>query len=196
MNLFEKQFTDIYTTYIKREGSQKFLEYLKNTDFFTAPASARFHSNFPGGLCIHSINVFNRAVREFREEYGENFEEKFPMESIAIAALLHDVCKINFYREETRNVKENGEWVPKRFYQIDDSLPYGHGEKSVYMISGFMKLTRNEAMAINWHMGGFDSRVKGGDYSLSGAFYQYPFALMLHIADVKATYLDEEENRR
>ena len=135
-------------------------------------------------------------MREFREEYGENFEEKFPMESIAIASLLHDVCKINFYREETRNVKENGEWVPKKFYLIDDSLPYGHGEKSVYMISGFMKLTRNEAMAINWHMGGFDARVKGGDYSLSGAFYKYPFALMIHIADVKATYLDEEENRR
>ncbi len=196
MNLFEKQFTDLYTTHIKREGSQKFLEYLKSTDFFTAPASAKFHSNFTGGLCIHSINVFNRAVREFREEYGENFEQKFPMESIAIASLLHDVCKINFYREETRNVKENGEWVPKKFYLIDDSLPYGHGEKSVYMISGFMKLTRNEAMAINWHMGGFDARVKGGDYSLSGAFYKYPFALMIHIADVKATYLDEEENRR
>jgi len=197
MNLVEKQFIEIYNTHIKRDGSQKLLEYLKSTDFFTAPASARFHSAFPGGLCAHSVNVFNRAVEEFRMEYGENFTEKYSMESIAIATLLHDVCKINFYKEETRNVKEHGEWVAKRYYTIDDSLPYGHGEKSVYMISAFMKLTRNEAMAINWHMGGFDARVKGGDYSLSAAFYEYPFALIVHLADVKATYLDEEDlNRR
>ena len=113
-----------------------------------------------------------------------------------MCALLHDICKVNFYKKEIRNVKENGEWVPKTFYTVEDELPYGHGEKSVYIVSGFIKLTRSEAMAINWHMGGFDTRVKGGDYSLSAAFYSYPLALLLHIADNKAAYLDEERYTR
>lgn len=145
---------------------------------------------------MHSLNVFDRLLREVKEEYGENFNEKYSMETITVCALLHDICKVNFYKKEIRNVKENGEWVPKTFYTVEDELPYGHGEKSVYIVSGFIKLTRSEAMAINWHMGGFDTRVKGGDYSLSAAFYSYPLALLLHIADNKAAYLDEERYTR
>ena len=91
-----------------------------------------------------------------------------------------------------RNTKVNGEWVQVPYYTVEDNLPYGHGEKSVYMISGFMKLTREESMAINWHMGGFDTRVMGGSYALSGAYYKYPIALLFHICDLEATYLDEE----
>ena len=83
-------------------------------------------------------------------------------------------------------------WVQKPYYAVDDKLPYGHGEKSVYIISGFMKLTREEAMAINWHMGGFDMRVQGGSYSISGAFYEFPVALIFHLSDLEATYLDEQ----
>ena len=92
---------------------------------------------------------------------------------------------------EMRNVKENGEWVQKPYFTVDDSLPYGHGEKSVYMLSGFMKLTREEAMAINWHMGGFDLRVQAGSYDYSKAYNKYPLALMIHLADMQATFLDE-----
>lgn len=193
MDIAKMQFNDIYNKYVLREGAQKFLEYLKKTDFFEAPASAKFHSAYAGGLCAHSVNVYNRAVKALTQEYGEDFQGKFTMENIAVAALLHDVCKADFYKEEIRNVKENGEWVPKKYYTVDDKLPYGHGEKSVYIISAFMKLTRNEAMAINWHMGGFDLRVKGGFFNLSDVFYEYPFALFIHLADIQATYLDEEE---
>ena len=125
-------------------------------------------------------------------EFGENYTEKISDESIAIIALLHDICKVNTYKEEMRNTKVDGAWVQVPYYTVEDNLPYGHGEKSVYMISGFMKLTREESMAINWHMGGFDARVMGGSFSLSGAFYKYPLALLFHIADVKATYLDEQ----
>ena len=91
-----------------------------------------------------------------------------------------------------RNVKENGEWVQKPYYVIDDQLPYGHGEKSVYMINGYLRLTREEALAINWHMGGFDSRCKGGDNSISEAFALYPLILLLHLSDLQATYIDEK----
>ena len=189
----KERFIQIYTKHVKREGSEKLLKWLKDSDFFTAPASSKFHSAVTGGLCAHSLNVFDRAM-ELLE--SENKRQDSPLknittESVAIAALLHDVCKVNFYEVKLRNVKVDGVWEQVPFYSVNDKLPYGHGEKSVYVISGFMRLTRDEAMAINWHMGGFDKRVIGGDYSLSQAFSLYPFSTLIHVADIMATYFDE-----
>ncbi len=189
----KEEFIKIYNENIKREGSDKLLDYLLKTDFFTAPASSRFHSNYEGGLCVHSINVYNRLKQLVMNEYGENYSEKVSDETLAICGLLHDLCKVDFYVIEMRNVKENGIWVQKPKYAIDDKLPYGHGEKSVYIINGFIRLTREEAIAINWHTGGMDARVTGGaTYSLAAAFYNYPLAVLLHLADLEATYLDEK----
>lgn len=176
---------------VEREGIDKLCEYLEKSDFFTAPASSKFHSNFVGGLLEHSLNVYDRFSKLIKTEYGEN-QEKVSKDSIIICSLLHDICKVDYYRTDYRNVKIDGNWVQKPFFAVEDSLPYGHGEKSVYIISGFLKLTREEAMIINWHMGGFDDRVKGGSYSLSKAFYDFPTALLFHIADIQATYLDEQ----
>ena len=173
---------------IKRDGIEALLAWLEASDFFTAPASTRFHLSEEGGLCAHSINVYERLVRLCEAEWGE---DGFNRESVAIVGLFHDLCKTNIYKVEMRNVKENGEWVQKPYFTVDDSLPYGHGEKSVYMLSGFMKLTREEAMAINWHMGGFDLRVQAGSYDYSKAYNKYPLALMVHLADMQATFLDE-----
>ena len=114
------------------------------------------------------------------------------METIAICGLLHDICKANFYAVEMRNRKnEQGRWEQYPFYVVDDKLPYGHGEKSVYIISGFMRLTREEAVAIRFHMGFSDNDFKGGGYSVGNAFEMFPLAVLLHIADLQATYLDE-----
>ena len=199
----KEEFIELVNKYIKRDGINELMKWLETTDFYTAPASTRFHNNFEGGLCAHSINVFNRLVNLLKNEYGENFEEKCSMESACVMALFHDLCKVGTFVKETRNVKEYSEigskqdskgrfeWE-KESYTTEDSLPYGHGEKSVYILSGFMKLSRPEAMAINWHMGGFDYRVKGGSYALSDVFYSYPIAFLLHNADLQATYLDEE----
>lgn len=173
---------------IKRDGIEALLSWLEASDFFTAPASTKFHLSEEGGLCAHSINVYERLVRLCEAEWGE---DGFNRESVAIIGLFHDLCKTNIYKVEVRNVKENGEWVQKPYFTVDDSLPYGHGEKSVYMLSGFMKLTREEAMAINWHMGGFDLRVQAGSYDYSKAYNKYPLALMIHLADMQATFLDE-----
>lgn len=184
------RFVEIYNNNIKRDGAKEFLDFLMTTDFFEAPASSRFHSAVPGGLCFHSLNVYDR----FRKKLNDEFNGSSPLseESIALIALLHDVCKVNCYKLDFRNVKVDGEWTKVPYYAYaDDHLPYGHGEKSVYMISGFMKLSREEAMAINWHMGGFDKRVLGGSYDLSSAFYLYPTACILHSCDMEATYLDE-----
>ena len=148
------EFLDIFYDNIDRDGADKLLEWLEKSDFFTAPASTRHHSAYRGGLCQHSINVYKRFVKLLEMEYGENWQKKVSPESVAIMGLLHDVCKVETYVEDFRNVKdENGNWIKKPYYKVEDSLPYGHGEKSVYIISAFMKLTREEALAINWHMG-------------------------------------------
>lgn len=189
---FIKEFTEIYTSKINREGADKLLDWLLKSDFTTCPASTKFHSNHEGGLIEHSVKAYKRFVRNLVKEYGENWQDHISDESAAIIGLLHDICKVGYYKQEMRNVKEDGIWVQKPYYTVDDKLPYGHGEKSVYIISGFMKLTREEAMAINWHMGGFDTRVQGGSYSISGAFYEFPVALIFHLSDLEATYLDEQ----
>lgn len=178
-------FKEIFITNIKRDGATALLDWLQKTDFFTAPASTKYHSCHEGGLAEHSINVYNR------------FECDDP-EKRAVCALLHDVCKADFYKVERKSRKTgqtlpNGkpEWEDYNGYAIDDQLPYGHGEKSVYIINGFMRLTREEAIAIRFHMG------MTGDYSndqaCSAAFRKYPLALELHIADMRASYFDEKE---
>lgn len=187
IELNKAKFLEIAKTNIKRDGINELLAWLETTDFFVCPASAKFHSAEAGGLCFHSINVYNRLLELATKEFGENVN----LESVAIIALFHDVCKCCFYKQEMRNVKENGEWVQKPYYTVDDQLPYGHGEKSVYMINGYLRLTREEALAINWHMGGFDKRTQAGGNEMSSAYYKYPICVLAHIADIMATYLDE-----
>lgn len=195
MDNTKEKFIDIYNKYIKREGAKELLDFLQKSDFFVAPASTQFHSNYEGGLCTHSINVYNRFLKAVKNEYGEKYTDVVSDETIAICGLLHDICKIETFKLDTRNKKVDGNWVAVPYYTVEDSLPYGHGEKSVYIISGFIRLTREEAMIINWHMGGFDARVKGGAYGLSDAYYKYPLACIFHTCDMLATYLDEIRNQ-
>ena len=155
----KEEFLKIFNENIKREGKDGLLDFLETSDFYKAPASSKFHSNYAGGLVQHSINVYKRFKNIIKNEFGENYLDKISEESIAVISLLHDICKVNTYKEDFRNVKIDGEWTKVPYFTVDDNLPYGHGEKSVYMISGFMKLTREESMAINWHMGAFDSRT-------------------------------------
>lgn len=188
----KEQFIEIYQREIKREGAQKMLEYLENSDFFTAPASTKFHLNREGGLCEHSINVYYR-LKELVENEKSDWAKNVSGESIAIIALLHDVCKTGMYVVDYRNQKQpDGSWQKVPFYAIDELLPYGHGEKSVYIINGYMRLTREEAICINWHMGGYDERVKGGSYAIAKAYEKFPLAVLTHVADALASYLDEE----
>ena len=187
----KKKFLDIFKSNITRDGSKELLQWIESSDFFTAPASTKFHSAVEGGLCDHSIKAYERLVKNLEMEYGKNWPEKYSRETVAICGLLHDVCKVNIYKVDYKNVKVDGEWVKQPYYVLEDNLPYGHGEKSVYIISGFMRLTREEAMTINWHMGGFDARVRGGAYGLSDAYYKFPLAVIFHTCDILATYLDE-----
>ena len=187
----KERFIDIYTKNIKREGADKLLEYLVSSDFFTAPASARFHSSYEGGLCDHSLNVYDCLKgylnsERAKEKYGFTYSE----ESIAIVALLHDLCKIGVYKKGFRNVKDDsGAWKKVDTFEYDDQLPYGHGEKSVYIITGYMRLTREEAFAIRYHMG--YSSEREDPRNISQAFEMFPLAFAVHVADSEATYFIE-----
>ncbi len=190
----KEEFIQIYTSCIKREGSEALLDYLTNkSDFFTCPASARYHGSYAGGLCDHSVNVFHclDAYLE-RERVQELYDLNYSKESIAIVSLLHDLCKVGCYKSGTRNVKDaNGKWQAVPTYTFDDPLPYGHGEKSVYIISGFMRLTREEAMAIRWHMG-FSGTEDARN--VGKALQTYPLSFALSTADMEATYFLEHED--
>lgn len=196
----KERFIEIYNSTITRPGADKLLAWLETTDFFEAPASTRFHLSRPGGLVEHSVHVYER-LRElvgFERDYSDQFMfgagNTINDETIAICGLLHDICKANFYSVEMRNRKnEQGRWEQYPFYIVEDQLPYGHGEKSVYIISSFMKLTREEAMAIRWHMGFSDNEFKAGGFAAGNAFEKFPLALLTHTADIQATYLDEIE---
>lgn len=187
----KERFLELYQQFIHRNGSDKLLEFLlsKNSDFFTAPASARFHGSYEGGLVEHSLNVYD-CLKDYldRQRSKDVYQLSYSEESIAIVALLHDLCKVNCYQPGVRNVKQNGQWVQVPTYEYHDTLPYGHGEKSVYMISGYMKLTREEAFAIRYHMG-FSGTEDARN--VGAAFEMFPLAFALSVADMEATYFIE-----
>ncbi len=185
---YKEEFIEIFNKEIKREGSQKLLEWLQTTDFFTTPASTKFHGACEQGLVMHSISVYKTMMEKHFDPETDNSE------SFAICALLHDLCKAQFYKISTRNVKndETGQWEKRPFYTVDDAFPFGHGEKSVYLIERFMRLKPAEAIAIRWHMGGFDEAARGGSFAISHAYEKYPIAVKLHLADLESTYLREK----
>ena len=189
-----EEFIEIYKKYITREGADKLLEYLtsQSSDFFTAPASTRYHLSREGGLLEHSLNVYY-CLKDYleRTRAKEVYNLSYSDETIAIAALLHDLCKINCYKKSFRNVKDaNGVWQKVPSYDFDDDLPYGHGEKSVYIINGFLRLTREEAFAIRYHMG---FSANEDIRNVGAAFEKYPLAVALWTADMEATYFMENE---
>lgn len=190
----KEEFIEIFTNNIKRTGSQKILAYLNSSscDFFQAPASTRFHGSYEGGLVEHCLNVYY-CLKDYldRPRVKELYNLNYSDETIAIVALLHDFCKINVYKPGTRNVKdERGVWIKVPTYEYNDTFPYGHGEKSVYLINTIMKLTHEEAFAIRFHMG-FSSTEE--TRLVGDAFNKYPLAFALSTADMEATYLLENK---
>lgn len=165
-----------------REGMDDVLNFLEKSDFYTAPASTRFHGSYEGGLLEHSFKVY-----EIFAEKIKNAGLNTPNETIIISALLHDICKVNFYKTDYRNAKNaRGEWEKVPYYTIEDTIPYGHGEKSVMMLTEYIKLTNEEKYAIRWHMGFSEPKELYG--TLGEAYKKYPIALLLHEADLEANY--------
>lgn len=216
----KEEFLLLLNSYVKREGINSLIQWLESTDFFTAPASTRFHLSREGGLLEHSLNVYYRmhslyvAEKQKRTKcFGHDLLTPEEEESIAITALLHDVCKANLYVMEPKNQKTynperlahanpkyikhdgNGDfiWETVMKYSFNETFPLGHGEKSMYLIMKHMRLTDTEAMAIRWHMGFSDDTFKGGNRVVSDALNSCSLAVLLYIADTMATMLDESE---
>ena len=179
----KQEFLALCRENIHREGLEDLLTWLQKSDFFTAPASTRYHGAYEGGLCEHSLDVYHMARKAIA-----GYELELSEESVAIAALFHDLCKVNFYRRDTRNQKINGEWQEVPYYTIEEKFCFGgHGSKSVFLVQQFMKLKTDEAAAINCHMGA----TPGGDAvrDSGNAFQAFPLAWVTHVADEAATYL-------
>ena len=181
---YKQKFIEYYQANIHREGADRLLEWLQTTDFFTAPASTRYHCACPSGLVQHSVNVYEVMMEKHFDPETDSAE------SFALCALLHDVCKAQFYKISTRNVKneKTGQWEKVPYYTIEDAFPYGHGEKSVFLIERFVRLKPAEATAIRWHMGFSgpeDNRTVGQ------ALQKYPLAFALSVADMEASYFLE-----
>lgn len=185
MQTNKEEFLRLFRENVKREGSEELLKWMEKTDFFTAPASSKYHNACEGGLCAHSLSVYHTLIEK---HYSEETDD---IESFTIASLLHDLCKAEFYKVSTRNVKneDTGKWEKVPYFAIEDKFPYGHGEKSVFLIERKMRLKLEEAMAIRWHMGGFDDSA---GYSISLAYEKYPLAVKLHLSDLESTYLREQ----
>ena len=168
----------------KREGVDEIINFLEKTDFFKAPASTRFHGNYEGGLLEHSMKVYVILKHKVKNSV---IDINVGDDTLIIVALLHDICKANYYKVDFRNAKnERGEWEKVPYYTVDDTIPYGHGEKSVMMITEYMKLTSEEKYCIRWHMGFTEPKELYGTISL--AYKKYPLALLMHEADLEATY--------
>lgn len=195
-NLLREPYRDLWQLIGKsRPGVDEFLDWLDGTDFYQAPCSTKYHLSRPGGLVEHSLNVYY-ALMDQASTAGRKYEKRFDQETIIICALGHDICKADFYGQEMKNVKENGSWVQRPYYTVKDKFPYGHGEKSVLLLQRFIRLKPDEVLAIRWHMGGFTPGIS--DYSIIQAFSEAakrsPLVILLHMADLEATYLMESQS--
>lgn len=172
---------------INREGIDELMKWLEKNDFYTCPASSRFHGAYPGGLLEHSLNVYD----ELKRLLSVYPEIQVSEESVVIAALFHDLCKVNMYATEKRNRKnaETNAWESYDAYTIKEKFCFGgHGSKSVFLAQHFIKLTSEEAVAINCHMSAFDDNKYVGN-----SYEQFPFAWLLSVADQSATYIKERK---
>lgn len=198
----KQRFIDLCNEHIHREGLDKVLAYLEKSDFYTAPSSTRFHLNEDGGLCLHSMNVFEAACKIYNEmakpaivNGTSPFTEEVSMESIAIATLFHDLCKIKLYHKTERWKKDDkNRWVSYPGYEVKDDFPLGHGEKSCLMLSWYMRLKPEEMLAIRWHMGMFDMGESGTPLRMSffSATDKSPLVSIVHAADFLTSNLWEK----
>jgi hypothetical protein len=175
-----------------REGIENLITYLETkTDFFTAPASTRFHNNFEGGLLLHTLNVY----RNFKKLLEARPDVQVDEENVIIAALCHDLCKANYYTKEERNRKVDGRWESYEVYSSikSPSIPYPHATRSIRFLRSFISIKHIEELMIYYHMGPFG----GEDYEyknlLQDVNERYPATLLMYMADLMASYLDEEK---
>lgn len=168
----------------ERKGIDKVIKYLEGSDFFEAPASTRYHGNYKGGLAEHSLNVY-----EIFKKKNEIYDFGLSDDTVKITALLHDICKTNFYTVSSRNMKKDGKWIKVPYYTVDDQVPFGHGEKSVILLQQFIRLSKEEVIIIRWHMGSYEPK-ENYNY-ISNSWNICKAGVALHTADLESSYILE-----
>lgn len=183
----KSEFLRLARLYIDRDGIEDLLEWLETTDFFTCPASTRYHGAFEGGLVLHSLNVFTQL-----KGLCQHFKCDATPCNVAIVSLFHDLCKIGTYKVEQKWRKDvNNKWESYNAYVRKEDFKFGgHGSKSVYLVQHFMKLDPEEAAAINCHMGQWEATQYGNP---SEVYEENRLAWLLHVADEAATYINDKE---
>ena len=203
----KQEFEELARKYIKRDGLDRLLNWLDETDFYTAPASTKYHLSVEGGLCQHSLNVFhamvklcntywNKAESDDNIYNGTNIEVEgsFNLENITVVTLFHDICKANCYIKDWKNVKVDGKWVQEEYWKWEEQFIYGHGTKSVYILQQYMRLYIEEAQAIRFHMGGREDPLTDNYERLfAQVFEKSKFAVILHLADNWSSFLIEAD---
>jgi len=178
----------------ERAGIESLIDYLEKSDFFVAPASTQYHGSYEGGLAEHSLNVLDALISLYEFYVSAYQTPTIPEDSLILVALLHDLCKINCYHEDFRNVKnDQGVWEKVPTYKREPLFPMGHGGKSVFIAQSFISLTSEEAQAIYWHMGAYDTSDYNTYNELSQAFNQNALAFLLNQADMTSTYIIENK---
>ena len=206
-----KEFEELYTQYIlPRDGADKLLEFIRKSDFYTAPASTKYHLAKKGGLLQHSLNVWHCLIAKADSETWRDIVLKAGWEKLATISLLHDLCKTYMYTIDYKNQKVYDEdlvktanpknvkhdskgdfiWLELPTYVVNNKFPLGHGAKTVFMIQQFMKLSMEEIACIYWHMGAYGLNDKDCN-ELGSAIEKYPLVLALQEADMEASHLLE-----
>ena len=192
INLFESLLMST-----NRTGMDKVIEYIRRTDFYNAPASAKYHSNYETGLLDHSLMVYNLAEAFFdkMKMIDPELAVSIPEESIIVSSLLHDVCKICFYRKTIKWKKnEHNDWMQYDGYEIEDSFPIGHGEKSVIMLLKLgLDINPCEMLAIRYHMGFWGESNTEFKIAMKSAIKMCHLVVLLQQADCEATMMFEKE---
>ncbi|MBR4589058.1 MAG: hypothetical protein IKO36_00195 [Bacteroidaceae bacterium] len=197
---------------VKREGINSLLDFIRKSDFYTAPASTRFHLSEQGGLLKHSLHVYECLNAKVDAPIWKDVLKGVSRETILIVSLLHDLCKTYYYTTDFKNqktydadkvsaassreVKHDAKgdyiWETVPCFTVDNKYPLGHGSKSVVFILQYMKLSMEEITAITYHMGAYCDSSQWTE--LGQAYEKYPLALALHQADMEATHILEVED--
>lgn len=195
----KKMFVESTLNALDRKGIPAVLEFLRTTDYYTAPSSMSNHSNFQGGLVEHSILVYSLAmrIREGMVQMNPELDTKIPKGSVALSALLHDLCKCCFYKAVMKNKRgEDGQWTSYVGYTVEDQFPIGHGEKSVIMLQDMgLSMTPEEMLAIRYHMGCWDGNIMSNDmkYAHNRAVERAPLVVLIQTADYMSSLVYERK---
>ena len=196
LNELKKEFIEIVKTNIHRDGIENLMTYLEESDFYTSPASTKYHGAYEGGLVEHSINVYYSLKDTLQYIFGKDWQQRYSAETVAVVSLFHDLCKIGRYKSDFKNVKnqETGQWYETKIYVYNPEYHnMGHATKTLSILLDYISLTEIEKEAIYWHMGAFDI----GDYNtksdLCRAYNRNTLAYALNSADMDATFIIEND---